>query len=48
MIREKPKMNIRIARGIGALAVALAAWLPFTASAQQAAAPAQQPAPAAQ
>jgi formate dehydrogenase subunit gamma len=41
-------MNIRIARGIGALAVALAAWLPFTASAQQAAAPAQQPAPAAQ
>jgi len=32
---------------IGALAVALAAWLPFSASAQQAA-PAQQPAPAAQ
>jgi formate dehydrogenase subunit gamma len=41
-------MDTRIARGIGALVVALAAWLPFTASAQQAAAPAQQPAPAAQ
>jgi formate dehydrogenase subunit gamma len=37
----------RIARGIGALVVALAAWLPLAASAQQPAAPAQQPAAAA-
>ena len=41
-------MTTRIARGIGALVVALAAWHPFSASAQQPAAPAQQPAPAAQ
>ena len=40
-------MTIRIARGLGALAVALAAWLPVAASAQQPAAPAQQPAAAA-
>ncbi|MCM2326793.1 MAG: formate dehydrogenase subunit gamma [Lysobacter sp.] len=40
-------MTIRIARGLGALVVALAAWLPVAASAQQPAAPAQQPAAAA-
>jgi len=40
-------MTIRIARGLGPLDVALAAWLPFAASAQQPAAPAQQPAAAA-
>jgi formate dehydrogenase subunit gamma len=39
-------MTTRIARGIGALVLALAAWLPVAASAQQAA-PAQQPAAAA-
>ncbi len=37
-------MKSTFARGIGALVVALAAWLPFGASAQQSAAPAQQPA----
>ncbi len=36
-------MTIRIARGLGALVLALAAWLPIAASAQQAA-PAAQPA----
>ena len=41
-------MTTRIARGIGALVVALAAWLPFSASAQQPAPAAQQPAAAAQ
>ena len=40
-------MTTRIARGIGALVVALAAWLPVAAPAQQPAAPAQQPATAA-
>jgi formate dehydrogenase subunit gamma len=40
-------MTIRIARGLGALVVALAAWLPVAASAQQPAAPAQPPAAAA-
>jgi formate dehydrogenase subunit gamma len=40
-------MTIRIARGLGALALALAAWLPLGAVAQQAA-PAQQPAAAEQ
>lgn len=40
-------MNTRIAKGLGALVMALAAWLPFAASAQQPAAPASQPAAAA-
>lgn len=40
-------MNTRIAKGFGALALALASWLPFAASAQQPAAPAPQPAAAA-
>ena len=40
-------MNTRIAKGFGALALALASWLPFAASAQQTAAPAPQPAAAA-
>ncbi len=40
-------MTTRIARGIGALVLALAAWLPVAAPAQQQAAPAQQPAAAA-
>ena len=40
-------MNTRIAKGFGALVVALASWLPFAASAQQPAAPAPQPAAAA-
>jgi formate dehydrogenase subunit gamma len=40
-------MTTRIARSIGALVVALAAWLPVAAYAQQPAAPAQQPAAAA-
>ncbi len=40
-------MTTRIARGIGALALALAAWLPVAATAQQPAAPAPQPAAAA-
>lgn len=37
-------MTIRIARGVGALVLALAAWLPLSASAQQPATPAAQPA----
>ena len=37
----------RIARGVGALVLALATWLPVAAAAQQPAAPAQQPAAAA-
>jgi len=37
-------MTTRIARGFGALVLALAAWLPLSASAQQPAAPAAQPA----
>ena len=36
-------MTTRIARSIGALVVALAAWLPVTSFAQQPAAPAAQP-----
>jgi formate dehydrogenase subunit gamma len=40
-------MKTRIAKGFGALVVALASWLPFAASAQQPAAPAPQPAAAA-
>ncbi len=40
-------MTTRIAKGIGALALALAAWLPVAATAQQPAAPAAQPAAAA-
>ena len=40
-------MNTRIAKGFGALALALASWLPVAASAQQPAAPAPQPAAAA-
>ena len=39
-------MTTRIARGIGALVLALAAWLPVAAAAQQPAASAQQPAAA--
>lgn len=39
-------MTIRFAKGLGALALVLAAGLPFAATAQQQAAPIQQPAPA--
>ncbi|MBL0141303.1 MAG: formate dehydrogenase subunit gamma [Betaproteobacteria bacterium] len=40
-------MMTRYAKGIGAFVLALAAWLPSAATAQQPAAPGQQPAPAA-